>query len=298
VAVSPNHEDIFVLNYLGNTVSIVDIGTLSVRRTLAQNGLDRPYDIAIGAREGTLMPGFGSGTFHAFISNFGGDNVLIYESGPTGLAGIGFDNIIGSVAPNKPLQSGSPVFHDMFQPRGITYDTVMQSTDVFSLGGQTPSCFVAHKDQDGHAIVSRIAYTKDSAPGQTIGNFLGQPSFGDKIFETTAQYLSTFTGVAYDVAVPDYNRDRVVNEDFGTYYNLFNAGCTPKSVPILARNAKFPTADNILPTTINSPRWEPDRLYMSVGGKLIVVFDIDSGTLLKTITTPQDVSTMAGYFSQ
>ncbi|HEX5009000.1 MAG TPA: hypothetical protein VFY71_01270 [Planctomycetota bacterium] len=298
VAVSPNHEDIFVLNYLGNTISIVDIGTLTVRRTLAQNGIDKPYDIAIGARETASMPGFGQGTYHGFISNFGGDNILIYESGPTGLAGIGFDNIIGSVAPNKPLQAGSPIFHDMFQPRGITYDPVMQSTDVFSLGGQTPSAFVAHKDQDGHAIVSRIAYTKDSSPGQTIGNFLGQPGFGDKVFEVTAQYLSQFTGVAYDVALPDYNRDRVVNEDFGTYYNLFNAGCTPKTVPILTRNAKFPTADNILPTTTNSPRWEPDRLYMSVSGKVIVVFDVDAGTLLKTITTPQDVSNMASYFSQ
>jgi len=268
-----------------------------VRRTLAQNGLDRPYEIALGARETSLMPGFQQGTYHGFISNFGGDNVLIYESGPTGLAGIGFDNILGSVAPNKPLQSGSPVFKDMFQPRGITYDPVMQSSDAFSQG-QTPSAFVAHKDPDGHAIVSRIAYTKDSSPGQTIGNFLGQPTFGDKIFECTAQYLTQFTGVAYDVALPDYNRQRVVNEDFGTYFNLFNAGCTPKTLPILARNAKFPTADNILPQTVNSPRWEPDRLYLSVSGKIIAVFDIDSGTLLKTITTPQDVSAMSAYFSQ
>lgn len=298
VAVCPNNEDVFVLNYLANTISIVDIGTQSVRRTLTQNGLDRPYDIAIGAREASTMPGFGSGTFHAFISNFGGNDVLVYESGPSGLAGIGYDNILGSVRPNEPPQVGVPTFHEMFQPRGITYDPVLPKVDVFGGTPFTPGALVAHKDENGRAVASRVAYSKDASPGQVIQNFTGTPSFGEKIFEVTAQYVSDFVGVAYDVALPDFNRDRIENEDFGTYYNLYNAGATVKSSPTFDRNAKFITVDNILPTTFNGPRWEPDRLYLSISGKMIEVFDLDTTTHLKTITTPLEVSVMASYFSQ
>ncbi len=298
VAVTPNNEDVFVLNYLANTISIVDIGTQSVRLTLSQNGINRPYDVAIGAREGNLMPGFLQGTFHAYISNFSGNDVLVYESGPSGLAGIGYDNIIGSVRPNEPPQSGVPIFKEMFQPRGITYDPVIASVDTFSANPSTPGCLVAHKDETGRATVTRIAYTKDTAPGQQLGFFGGLPGFGEKVFEVVSQYSSTFVGVAYDVALPDFNRERLENEDWGTYYNLFNAGCTPKTTPSFDRNAKFITADNILPPTFNSPRWEPDRLYMSLSGHLIEVFDLDTGAHLKTITAPQDVSVMATYFSQ
>ncbi len=295
VAVTPDSEDVFVLNYTGNTVSIVDIGSGSVRKTLSQNGLNRPYDLAIGAREGPTSPGFQSGTYHAYISNFGGDDVLVFQSGPAGLGGIGYDNIVGSVRPNEPPQGGTPEYQQMFEPRGICFDPVAPTPDGF---GPTVGCFVAHKDQDGRAVVSRIAYTKDSSPGVNFGNFSGTGSFGDTIFEVTQQYVSTFTGTAFDVALPDYNRERFETETFASFYNLLNAGAVPKSTPPLGANNKYPLADNLNPLFFNGPRWEPDRLYLSVGGKLIEVFDLDTGFHKKTITTPQDVSVIASYFGQ
>ncbi len=295
VAVTPDSEDVFVLNYTGNTVSIVDIGTGTVRRTLAQNGLNRPYDVAIGAREGSAAPGFQSGTYHAYISNFGGDDVLVFQSGPSGLAGIGYDNIVGSVRPNEPPQGGTPEYQEMFEPRGICFDPKAPTPDGF---GSTVGCFVAHKDQDGRAVVSRIAYTKDSSPGVNIGNFSGTGSFGDSVFEVTQQYVSSFTGTAYDVALPDYNRERFESETFASYYNLFNAGAVPKTTPALGLNNKYPLADNLNPLFFSGPRWEPDRLYLTLGGKLIEVFDLETGTHLKTVTTPQDVSVITSFFGQ
>jgi DNA-binding beta-propeller fold protein YncE len=295
VTVTPDNEDVFVCNFSGSSISIVDVPNSQVRKTLTQGGLDQPWDVAIGMREGAAMPSFQSGTYHAYISNFGGDNVLVFQSGPSGLAGIGYDSIVGAVKPNEPPQAGSPTFLEMFQPRGICYDPVAPTPDGF---GQTVGCFVAHKDQNGRAVVTRIAYTKDTSPGVDHGTMSGQGSFGATVFEVTQQYVSTFTGVAYDVALPDFNRDRLENEDFGSFYNLFNAGCTPKSVPSLPRNSKYPLADNLNPLFTNGPRWEPDRLYLSVGGKLLEVFDLDTGTHLKTITTPQDVSVIGSYFGQ
>ena len=54
------------------------------------------------------------------------------------------------------------------------------------------------ENQDGRAVVSRIAYSKDSSPGVNVGNFSGTGSFGDTVFEVTQQYVSTFTGTAFD----------------------------------------------------------------------------------------------------
>jgi hypothetical protein len=296
VAANPDGEDVLVCNYSANTVSILSQSSGNVRKTLTSNGILRPYDVAVGMRESTLGPAFQSGTYHAYISNFGGNNVLIFESGPDGLAGIGYDNIIGDVSSDTPSSDGQ-VWRNMVQPRGITFDPAAP-LDGFSL---SVGCFVAHRDQTGGAVVSRISYYKDQNPGTVFFNtFTGNPNLGGKIFEVRRQYVSTFSGVAYDVALPDYHRHRFLNEDFGSYYNLLNAGATPKTLPIIERNWKFPLADNIVPVFFNGPRWESDRLYLSVGssaGKVIEVFTID-GVHQKTITTPSEVGVMATYFSQ
>jgi YVTN family beta-propeller protein len=295
VTVDPDNEDVFVLNYLANTITIVDVNSATVRKTLSQNGINRPHEMACGMRESLGGPGFSSGTYHGYISNFSGNNVLVYQSGPSGIGGIGFDEIVGQVRPNEPPTA--QVFKDMFQPRGIVYDP-NAPLDGFS---STVGAFVAHKDENGKGVVTRVTYTKDLLPGQQVfnqGNFLSI-GFGGAIFEATAQYLSTFpASAAYSVALPDYNRKRFEDHDFATYFNLLNAGATPKQVPPFARNSKFPLADNILPAYLNGPRWDPDRLYLSLSGKVIEVFDISTGAHLKTITTPRDVSVMTSYFSQ
>jgi hypothetical protein len=293
VAANSDGEDVLVCNYSGNTISILSQTTGNVRKTLTSNGISRPYDIAVGMREATGGPAFQSGTYHAYISNFGGNNVLIFESGPDGIAGIGYDNVVGSISSDEPSSDGQE-WQGMVQPRGITFDPIAP-LDGFSL---TVGCFVAHRDDSGRAIASRISYWKDSSPGTSFFNTLtGNPNLGGKIFEVRAQYLSSFSGVAYDVALPDYHRKRFLTEDFGSFYNLFNAGATPKSLPILERNSKYPLADNIVPAFLNGPRWEPDRVYLSVGGNVIEVFDIN-GVHQKTITTPAQVGVMASYFSQ
>jgi hypothetical protein len=186
----------------------------------------------------------------------------------------------------------------MRSPRGITFNPDAK-LDGFN---QSIGCYVAHQDDKGRALVSRITYTKDQAPGQQVFNTtFFNPFIGEKVFEVDRQYLSTFSGVAFDVALPDYNRTRFENEDFGSFYNLLNAGATPKVLPSVDRNWKYPLADNILPATFDGPRWEPDRLYFSVGGsqaqKLIEVFLV-TGQHVKTITTPTQVGAMASYFSQ
>ena len=294
VCVDPDNEDVFVLNFISNSITIVDVNSNNVRKTLQQGGLNRPFEMACGMRESVGGPAFQSGTYHGYISNFGGNNVLVFQSGPDGKAGIGFDTIIGAVRPNDPPVN--QVWREMFEPRGIVYDP-NKPLDGFS---GTVGAFVAHKDQDGRAVVTRLSYTKDALPGAQVFNTLVTTvGFGVTVFETTAQYLSSFPALnAYAVALPDYNRERFESSDYGTFFNLFNAGATTKQLPNFDRNDKFPLADNILPTFTNGPRWEPDRLYLSISNNIIEVFDIELGTHLKTITTPREVTVMASYYSQ
>lgn len=294
VTVSPDNEDAFILNFLGNSISILDISNRIVRKTLNQNGILRPYDMACGMRESPVGPAFQSGTFHAFISNQDGNNVLIYQSGPSGQAGIGFDDILDGVRPNEPVDQG---FKDMFKPRGITY----YPNYVIDAGGFTVGAIAAHTDEDGRAIASAVIYTKDANPGQetfNTGTLLA--GFGVAVFEVKQQFKSTLFGQGLDVALPDFNRDRLEDENWGSFYNLFNAGATVKNLPPIGRNSKYLLADNILPGFTEGPRWEPDRLYLSVGNnnRVIEVFDLNDSTHLRTITTPSDVKVLTSYFSQ
>ena len=294
VAVSPDNEDVFVLNRLGNTISIVDVGTNTVRRTLSQSGINLPNDVAIGVREVTGGPGFQSGTYHAFIANGGGNNVLIFEGGPSGLAGIGFDNIIGTIAPNEPVVVGQPTLRGMSNPTAIVYDP-NTPLDGFA---HTIGAFVAHSDsEEGNAMVSRIAYTADSSPGQVVFNTTGSPGFGDKVFTFIQQYVSESTGKALDVALPDYNRDLFLGNNFSTFPNLFNAGGVTYTIggTVIPRNSRFPLAQIGVGQI---PRWDPDRLYLSVGGGTIDVFDVTTSVRLKTIATVADATVMASYFGK
>lgn len=298
VACNPDGEDALVLNYLANTLSIVDITTGSVRKTISQAGLNRPWDVAVGPRETSLQFAFTSLNYHAFISNNGGQDttlspsVVVYQSGPDGLNGTGLDTIIGGVT-TAGSQSGITL-KKMLNARGLRLDPNAPTSGTAS---RSIGAFLAHQTQTGRAMVSRISYINDG-----FGGILGGGTNGP-IFEVVAQYESAFNGVALDVATPDYNRRRFEQDDFGSFWNLLNAGATTKVNPTIQRNGKHPLADITVPAQFDGPRYDPDKLYLSVGsvpgnsGGLIEVFDLN-GTKLKTINTPVPVNVLSTYFSQ
>ncbi len=96
IAWEPDNEDILVCNELSNTISIISVNNFEVRRVV-QSQLDRPFDIAITPRQVAGTHGFSRGVYFAYILNRSG-TVAFYESGPNGINGWGYDDIIG-VAP-------------------------------------------------------------------------------------------------------------------------------------------------------------------------------------------------------
>jgi YVTN family beta-propeller protein len=90
VAWTPDNEDILVCNEGSNSVSIISMFTLSVRKTV-RRGLDQPFAIAITPRETNF--GFQRNVYLAWILDRSG-HVSLFESGPNGVNGWGFDDII------------------------------------------------------------------------------------------------------------------------------------------------------------------------------------------------------------
>jgi len=93
IAWEPSNEDILVCNQGEGTVSILSGFSLEVRKTL-RNQITRPIEVSITPRQQTF--GLLRNLYFAYILNQSG-KVAFFESGPDGVNGIGFDDVVGSL---------------------------------------------------------------------------------------------------------------------------------------------------------------------------------------------------------
>ncbi|HUP23114.1 MAG TPA: hypothetical protein VNB06_09245 [Thermoanaerobaculia bacterium] len=91
IAWEPGNEDVLVCNEGDDTVSILSTVSLQVRKTL-HRGLDRPFAVAITPRQTQF--GYLRNVYFAYILDRAG-RVSLFESGPSGINGWGYDEIIG-----------------------------------------------------------------------------------------------------------------------------------------------------------------------------------------------------------
>lgn len=296
IAVQPDMEDVFVCNHGSNSISIINPKTNSVRKTLTSL-VNKPWDMVAGPRQTVF--GFLTGVYHGYISNFGGNNVLVYESGPDGVGGIGFDDILDPV-PEKGA-GGLPVL-PIQSPRGICWDP-----NFLQQGFLTGGCYVAHSS-GGFAAVSRIQFVAQQAPLGPIflipnaGSVGGTPGFGKRKFEITSQWggnNNPLTGSsATDVAVLDFNRGAWEDENWnGNFYttNVGDLGQNPSNqFPINNKHAiRFLFG-------VASPTTSPDRLYISYQfTPAIDVLNPESGQIEHTVTgLPAGAKVIKTYFKQ
>lgn len=95
IAWEPGNEDILVCNESDSSVTIISALTLLPRKTVRTN-LDRPFDVAITPRQDRIRANFGfqRNVYFAWIINRSG-TLALFESGPNGIAGWGYDDVIG-----------------------------------------------------------------------------------------------------------------------------------------------------------------------------------------------------------
>ena len=95
IAWQPGNEDVLVCNELGNSLSLISAFSLEVRKTVSSQ-LNSPFDVVAFERD--PIPGWAylRDVYFAYILNRNG-KVAFFESGPNGVNGWGFDDIIGII---------------------------------------------------------------------------------------------------------------------------------------------------------------------------------------------------------
>lgn len=280
ICCQPDYEDVLVCNYGSNSLSIINPATNTVRKTVTAL-VKKPWDVVAAPRQTTF--GWGTGVYHAYIANHGGDNVLVFESGPDGLGGIGYDDILDPVPTTG--ENGQE-FLEILNPRGICFNPLYLH-NTSSVTNLTGGCFVAHWSTEG-AAVSRIAFVDQFAPWGPIpitpisGSIGGTPGFGDRAFLITHQwtagagFLSGY-GEAADVALPDFNREAWLNQSMtGTAY-VTNWGAVGNNPSLsLPTNNKHPIRNLPSPT----PTFYPDQLFVSYRNSSVIdVIDVNNGAV-------------------
>ena len=309
ICVQPEHEEILVCNYLGNTVSLISEVDLSVRKTIDAL-ISGPYDIEAAPRQ--IQPfspspqapttiGWACGVYFAYISNFTGNTVVVYESGPDGPQGIGIDNVRGS------LPTDDDTTNEIFEPRGLCYDPFANPSGLFAGG-----CFVAHRDSAGAGRVTEIQFTQQAVFGPLPINappgLQTPPGFLDRVFEIVRTFGNSvndqFIGeVPTDVSLCDLNvAGWRTDASFGQSSAAPNSGWlgpAPEPEKTGASNSKHPLR---LGVPACSPCVRPDRLYVAFEdvGAIQVLNPLQPGNILNTIVDPsvQGVRRITGFWRQ
>jgi YVTN family beta-propeller protein len=300
ICVQPDNEDVLVCNFGSSSISIIDVASNTVRKTVSAL-VSKPWDLVAGPRQTTF--GFGTGVYHAYIANFGGDNVLVFESGPDGFGGIGFDDILD---PIPEIGSGGTQYLPIEDPRGICWDPHFVDPNFLNGG-----CFVGHSS-GATPVVSRINFTKQQAPWGPVflqpnsGAIGGTPGFGKRVFEITAQWggpanpLSVSQGAVSDIATMDYNRDYWLYSNWTGNPYVTNFGTVSDNPSFgLPKNHKHPNRIlNFHGSSAHEPVALPDRMFVSFAfsNSVDVINPLD-GSLVKTITgLPAPAKVLKSYF--
>ncbi|MBI4881716.1 MAG: YncE family protein [Planctomycetes bacterium] len=300
VACQPDGEDVLICNFLGNSVSILEPKSQTIRNTVS-NGVKRPWEVVLTVRYGTT--GWAAGIYFGFIANQQSGDIVVYESGPSGAAGFGSDDIRWSADIAQPFA----------ELRGMTYDPFSYPGATTYLPG---GVYVTHRDKDtGQAMISRVAWTSQLPgagaypPVPLPSSPLNAPGILQRKFEVVGAWGGPLVPInqklnyggqdqtPYDVALNDFSaRDfySVIPQNAQT-----NGGSNP-AVPAAAAgtmNSKHPhriVQGFIVPTVT------PDRMYVSFPGdnRVEVLEPNLSGQRVNSVEGLAAPGRMASYFDQ
>ena len=258
MSAQPNGEDLHVCNFLDDSITIIDMGSLTVRKTVDAL-ISGPVEVITSPREN----GFGwfSGIYFAYYANLTGNSVVVYESGPDGPQGIGCDNVLGAL----PTED-SDIQLELFAPRGMCYSPYPNDQGFYSGG-----VFVAHRDNQGRGLISEIKFTHQATPGPQPcvppgGNIIIVPTgFIDRAFEITGQWgrnagSALLGSQPTSVVLPDSRRDMFLVRPPASPNNA-DRGFSPYG----GLNSRFQLrglnpADPRFPFV---PTYEPERMYVA-----------------------------------
>ncbi|MCR9243458.1 MAG: Ig-like domain-containing protein [bacterium] len=277
VAWQPDGEDVLVVSTDANVMTVISAFDFTVRRTVA-GFMNRP--IGIVATERYQATGNLSGVYYAYILNENG-TVAIYESGPDGVNGVGFNDVIGTVTNVSFPRARSLMFDHQAQQGGV---------------------MIGHIDDSGLGQVSRLWLTS-SPPGQlplnpNIGGFILPPTYRQKEWTVTQRFGGSNATVAQGQflsgnSVIDMATDNLLN--FGAALGqttLFNLA--------YLRTPYFHSGKHTVKQVGQTVGFGmiPKFLFVALSdvGKVDVI-EIETGTRVSTIDVP-GVRVVADYWRQ
>jgi DNA-binding beta-propeller fold protein YncE len=267
----PQGEDLLVLNSTGSSMSIIGGADLKLRKTVTGQ-LNRPIDVGVTSRQ--MGFGFATGTYFAYVLNRDG-SVAVFESGPDGTNGIGFDDFVG-VPEQATFRNG----------RRLMSDTTVQASAIW----------VGHTDETGLGQVSHLELTSSQVGPIPInagaGGFILPPTFRQREWTITGRIggrtastpiKDTLSGNSpIDMTFDDiFNNGALTDQQSNQISNLIYADHSGKS------DAKVGAMATI-----------PRFLFVAMGdtGK-IDIMELDTGKRIKTIDCP-GVKVLSGYWRQ
>ena len=266
IAWDPGNEDILVCNTLESSLSVISALNLDLRKTV-RSQLDGPLEVAITTRQ---LPGiaFSRNVYFAYVLNSDG-SLALFESGPDGIAGWGFDDVVGRL----------PFTFD----RAKTIQPDHRSV--------SPNVWVVHEnklDLDGNptglpgGAISNVGIASANIGQQGLdpGSF-GSPGLRDLGFAVFSSIGSdVLTGVPTDIAF-DNQRNR------SALTNIVNPPYSA-GVPLNVNGKSLvkPNGGGFVP--VNTPRFMFVAVPSSEEGPGVVdVIDLESG-LLRFDTNPYE----------
>ena len=267
----PDGEDLLVVSPGANAVTILGGLDFQARRELG-GFLNAPIDVV--ATQRFAITGNASGVYYAYILN-GNGTVAVYESGPDGTNGWGFNDVVGLV-------------------QGVTFPRATKL--LHDIAAPLSGVFVAHVDERGVGQVSRLGLTATPTGTQPTqqnqgGNLL-PPTFRQKVWSVTQRFgggnattpvRDQLSGNApIDLALDEiYNFGAVADQT-----TAFNQGVQP---PPTGHSGKGVVK-------AGQPAFSPKFLFVALADTgRVDVFQVDSGQRLATIVTP-GVLAVASYW--
>ena len=277
IAWQPDGEDILVVSTDSNFMTVISALDFTVRRSLG-GFLNGPIDVI--ATERYFGHGNASGVYYAYILNSNG-TIAVYESGPDGFNGIGFNDIIGSVT-NVSFPRARAMMYDM--------------------SGGFGGVFIGHTDDSGLGQVSRLTLTSTPLNVQPLnpvsGGFILPPTYRQKEWTVTQR----FGGLSPTTPVNDtMTGNSVIDICFD---DLRNFGAAVGQANLLAPSfATTPYIHSGKHTLKNvggalTPAVQPRLLFVALSDVGNVdVFELQTGTRVSTISVP-GVRTVTNYWRQ
>jgi hypothetical protein len=272
-------EDILVIHPHSNKLTLIQAIDLQVRKQV-EGFLNEPIDLVTTPR----FAGFGanSGLYYAYILNRNG-TVAIYESGPDGVNGIGFNDIIGTVPTLtfRNARSMSPLTNSL-------------------MGG----ALISHSDELGNGVVTKLELvTTPGAPlpiQQQQGGFILPPTFRQQEWGA----VQVFGGV--DPSNP--NKDLLSGRAPGEimYDEMMNRAGWPRvgnqfntAVPLTPMLHSEKNQVKVTPTGAVVQVAVPKFVFISLVDRgLVDVFDAGTAQKVFTIDVGGTPSVLAGYWRQ